>query len=119
MKVLFDEGVPRQLVSRVLNHDIATVKSEGWLGFKNGHLLALVEAGGFRAFVTNDKQMVNQQQLVGRPFAVLFLSTNHWRTMEPHVPAIAKAIDNAKPGTANDVFCGRIVPAKFRRNPSP
>ncbi len=115
MKVLFDEGVPRQLVSGVPDHDVSTVKSEGWLGIKNGRLLALIEAGGFRAFVTNDKQMVNQQQLVDRPFAVLLLSTNHWRTMERHVEAIANAIDNAVPGTVSEVFCGRFVPSKFRR----
>ena len=43
MKVLFDEGVPRQLVSRVTDHGISTVKSQGWLGIKNGTLLALLE----------------------------------------------------------------------------
>jgi hypothetical protein len=117
LKVLFDEGVPRQLVSRVTDHGISTVKSQGWLGIKNGTLLALLEANGFQVFVTNDKQMVNQQQLVGRSFAVLFLSTNHWETMEPHVPAIVSAIDNAQPGTVNDVFCGRFVASKFRRKP--
>jgi predicted nuclease of predicted toxin-antitoxin system len=119
LKVLFDEGVPRQLVSRVPDHDISTVKSQGWLGVKNVRLLALVESSGFRAFVTNDKQMVNQQQLAGRPFAVLFLSCNHWETMEPHVAAIAAAIENAKPGDVSDIFCGRFVPSKFRGKPAP
>lgn len=91
------------------------MKSQGWLGIKNGRLLALIESAGFNVFVTNDKQVVNQQQLAGRTFAVLVLSCNHWKTMEPHVAAIATSIDNAKAANVIDVFCGRFVPSKFRK----
>jgi hypothetical protein len=36
--------------------------------------------------------------------------------MEPHVTAIATAIDNAKAANVSDVFCGRAVPSKFRKH---
>jgi hypothetical protein len=44
-----------------------------WGGIKNGAWLTLIEREGFQVFLTGDKNMENQQQLAGRPFAVLVM----------------------------------------------
>lgn len=119
MKVLFDEGVPRQLASAIADHDIVTVKSKGWLGVKNGRLLDLIEETGFEAFLTNDKRMESQQRLQFRTFAGLVLSTNHWETLKPHVSAISRSIANCLPGSVIRLNCGIFVPRRFRNLQGP
>jgi hypothetical protein len=44
-----------------------------WGGIKNGALLALIERERFDVFLTGDKNLDKQQQLVGRPFALLIM----------------------------------------------
>jgi hypothetical protein len=95
------------------------MKSQGWLGVKNGRLLDLIEQAAFEAFLTNDKQMENEQHLTDRSFAVLVLSTNHWETLEPHVSEIVSAIDRCQPGTVSKIDCGKFVPRKFRKPDDP
>jgi hypothetical protein len=95
------------------------MKSQGWLGVKNGRLLDLIEQAAFDAFLTNDKRMENEQNLVERSFAVLVLSTDHWETLEPHVPEIVSAIDWCQPGTVSKIDCSKSVPRKFRKPKGP
>jgi hypothetical protein len=70
----------------------------GWAGVKNGALLKLIEDEGFEAFVTGDKNLENQQQLLQRPFAILVLSAVRWKTIRDHIPVISDALDAAKRG---------------------
>jgi hypothetical protein len=119
LKTFLDEGVPEGLEQYLAGHEVSTVKREGWNSIKNGTLLDLIEKSGFEAFITNDKRMEREQQLKGRLFATLVLSTNHWPTMEPNVDRIAQAVDDCKPGSVILVECGRFVPSRFRRNPAP
>ncbi len=118
MKTFLDEGVPEGPERYLADHEVSTVKREGWSSIKNGKLLDLIERSGFEAFITNDKWMEREQQLKRPPFATLLLSTNHWPTMKPHVDNIAQAVDDCKPGTVTRVDCGRFVPSRFRP-PSP
>ena len=80
----------------------------GWGGIKNGALLTLIEAQGFEVFLTGDKNMPNQQQLAGRPFAVLIMSAINWPIVKPHVAKIAAAIAAAKPGIVTMIDCGHF-----------
>jgi hypothetical protein len=63
--------------------------------------------------------MQSQQQLLNRPFAVLILSALNWPVIEPHVAKVAEALNTCRAGTITEVECGRFIPAKFRRDPSP
>ena len=110
MKLFFDEDVPRKLVPFLPGHDIHTVVSMQWGGIKNGALLKLIEQERFEAFLTGDKNMPNQQQLQGRPFAVLIMSAINWPVVKPNVHKIAAAIAVAKPGTVTLMDCGAFVP---------
>ena len=62
MKVLLDEGVPRQVAHHLRGHEVATVPDAGWASAKNGVLLGLIERSGFGVFVTCDKNMEYQKQ---------------------------------------------------------
>lgn len=110
MKVFFDEDVPRKLARALTGYDISTVVSMQWGGIKNGALLALIEREGFNVFLAGDKNMQNQQNLVGHPFAVLIMSAINWPVVRPHVQAIAAALDAAQPGTVTPIACGVFVP---------
>jgi hypothetical protein len=114
LKVILDEGVPKQVAGALPDHDVTTVPDAGWASVKNGKLLALIEEAGYQAFITCDRQMEFQQDFTNRPFAILLLSTNHFPTMEPHVTKIAVAVDEARPGTVRLVDCGEF---KKRRRP--
>lgn len=109
MKVFFDEDVPRKLARSLPWHEIHTVVSMQWGGIKNGALLKLIEREAFEVFLTGDKNMENQQQLEGRPFAVLVMSAINWPVVRPHVHIISAAIDEAQPGTVRTIACGVFI----------
>jgi hypothetical protein len=102
--------VPRKLTPFLIGHEIQTVVSMNWGGIKNGALLALIEGEGFEVFITGDKNMPSQQQLEGRPFAVLIMSAINWPVVKPHVEKLADAVAIAEPGTVVLIDCGVFVP---------
>ena len=110
MKIFFDEDVPRKLARSLSQYDIHTVVSMQWGGVKNGELLALIEREGFDVFVTGDKNMLSQQRLEGRPFAVLIMSAINWPVIRPYIHKIAAAIAEARPGTVKMIDCGVFMP---------
>jgi hypothetical protein len=119
LKVLFDEGVPEALAEHLPGHEVSTVKRQGWRSIKNGKLLDLIESTGFEAFLTNDKRIVFEQQLLDRPFATLILSVSNWNIIRERVTVIASALDEAEPGTVTKVDCGTFVPKRFRKPEGP
>ena len=72
MRLLLDECVPARLRRFLPAHQVSTVVLEGWLGIKNGKLLALA-AASFDAFITVDKNLPYQQNTAALPIAVLVL----------------------------------------------
>lgn len=113
--VALDEGVPEQIAAHLSGHDVQSVRQLGLKGVTNGRLLDAIEAGGFRALITNDKRMEREQNLSRRPFAILLLSTNHWPTIEPNIGAIVSALVEAPPGGVTKVNCGSFIPRRFRK----
>jgi hypothetical protein len=76
VKVLLDENVPRNLAALLPNHEVTTVTDKGWIGLSNGELLDAAERESLDVFVTGDKTIQYEQNIVGRKLAVLSLSTN-------------------------------------------
>ena len=118
MKIVLDEGVPEGLCKYLPEHDVQTVRSLGWKGIQNGRLLTLVESVETETFITADKNLQRQQNLRGRPFATLLLSTNYWPEIEIRVEAVRSALKDAVRGEVKSVDCGTFVPKRFR-NPVP
>ncbi len=75
MKILIDESLPRYTLQIVQGYEAYTVQYMGWSGIKNGELLNRAE-GQFDVFLTADKNLRYQQNLVGRAIALIVFPSN-------------------------------------------
>ncbi len=73
MRVLFDNGVPRGVAAGLGTHVVEEARARGWDTLRNGELLDAAEAAGFDVFVTTDRNIHHQQNLIGRTIAVVVL----------------------------------------------
>ena len=80
-------------------HECVTVPEAGFAGKTNGELLQLAGAS-FDLFVTLDKGIQYQQNLVGRKIAILLVRSKSSRLSDliPHATACRDAIAGIKPG---------------------
>ena len=76
--MFLDEDLPHKLIRFLPGHEIHALVSMKWGGIKNGALFALIERERFKDFITSDKNMQNQRELMGQPFAVLIMSAINW-----------------------------------------
>ncbi len=99
MKVVVDEGVPRQLVGALRNAGLDAHRfRQDWRQISNGALIAAIEADGYEVLLTNDKNIANQQSLNGREIAVVALPLNRRAAIMARVADIVDTIRRAKPG---------------------
>ena len=85
-KIILDENLPHPLRLQLRDHEIVTVQYQGWTGIQNGELLKLID-GSFDVFVTADKNLRYQQNLVGRRVAIVELP---FVRLESLLPLLAK-----------------------------
>jgi predicted nuclease of predicted toxin-antitoxin system len=98
-RVLLDEGVPRHLAESLdAAGFLAAPYPNRWKQITNGELLTLAEREGFDVLVTNDKNIIAQQNLRGRNIAIIVLPTNRRREVMALAPRIANAIKRVQPG---------------------
>lgn len=104
MKILLDECVDWRLARDIVGHEVKTARQMGWSTIKNGELLALA-AGSFDVFVTVDRNLSFQPNLVSFSIAVVVLhaKANRPADLRPLVPSLLAAIAAAKPGVAKFV----------------
>jgi hypothetical protein len=107
VKVLLDERVDWRLARDIIGHDVRTARQMGWTGFKNGELLTLA-AAQFDVFVTVDRNLSFQQNLVSLEIAVIVLQakTNRLADLKPLVPSLPVSIVSVPPGTVEIVGAG-------------
>ena len=98
MKVIFDENVPLPLQQFLGDHTVTTVQLEGWAGVENGDLIKLVD-DKFDVLLLADKNLRYQQDLKQRRIALVELPTNRWPALQGLAEKIARAVENAKPGS--------------------
>lgn len=98
MRVLLDQGVPVPLRRLLAEHEVATAYEPGWSRLRNGELLAAAEADAFDVFVTTDKNLRYQQNLVGRRLAIVVLWTTSWPGLERFGEVIAASVAGARSG---------------------
>lgn len=101
MRILIDECIDWRLSRHILGHEVKTAGKMGWATIKNGELLALA-AQQFDVFVTVDRNLSFQQNLVAFPIAVIVLRarTNRLADLRPLIPALLEALDSPKAGVA-------------------
>ena len=99
MRVLLDECVDWRLARDIVGHDVKNARQMGWTTIKNGELLALA-AGQFEVFVTVDRNLSFQQNLLSHPIAVIVLraKTNRLVDLKPLAPKLVAAIQSARSG---------------------
>jgi hypothetical protein len=103
MRVLFDNGTPRGVATALSDHIVEEDRSRGWDALANGALLDAAEAAGFDVFVTTDRNIHYQQNLINRQIAVVILGKGRWRLIKNRLPAIAAAVSRAAPGSCTEV----------------
>lgn len=107
MKVLLDENLAHRLRKNLGAHEVFTVSYRGWAGLKNGELLRTAEENGIEVFLTGDKTLLHEQNLKkGRNLGIVALSSVEWDILKNYLPLIIAAIDNARPGSFQEVDCG-------------
>jgi hypothetical protein len=116
MRVLLDENLPHALRRHLSHHETITAAYAGLAGYPNGALLKAAAEAGFDVLVTGDKTLQYEQKLAGRGIAIVLLSANSWRVIEPHASLLVAAIDTVTPGSFTRVDCGTFV---RRRSPAP
>ena len=99
MRILLDECLPRPL-KRWLpsDHFVTTVPQCGWVGIKNGRLLALQLE--FDVFLTIARNFALQHDLPTFDVAVISSRaiSNDMDDLRPLVPAVIAALEHASPG---------------------
>jgi predicted nuclease of predicted toxin-antitoxin system len=97
MKVLLDECTPRLLKRLLSGFEVLTVQDLGWTGITNGALLAQAE-GKFDIFITTDKNLRYQQNLMGKQLSIIQLPTNQVPVVELLAPSVQEVLARIKPG---------------------
>ena len=103
MRILFDQGTPVPLRNLLSPHQVETVFERGWNTLTNGELLVRAEEEGFEVFITTDKNLRNQTNLVGIRIAIIVLSSTSWPRIRATISAIGKAINDISPGSLQEV----------------
>lgn len=98
-RILLDENLPVPMRRVFPLHEVDHVKTLGWAGLANGKLIAAAESSGYAVFVTADRNLTYQQNLVGRRIGILVLSTNRWSVIQEQKAAILAAIETATVST--------------------
>ena len=101
MRVLLDGNLPRNLAALLVDHEVHTIHQRRWSDLSNGTLLDAA-AAEYDAFVTLDQSLRFQQNLAGRPIAVVVLRahSNRVADLEPLVPELLRVLPTARPGQA-------------------
>ena len=99
MLILFDHSTPAPLRYALKRHVVVEAVERGWERLSNGVLLTQAEAVSFELFITADKGIQYQQNLVGRKIAILVLSNAQWPVLRRHVDKVVLAVDAAEPGS--------------------
>ena len=98
-RILLDECIDWRLSRHLRPHRVTTVGKAGWSGAKNGRLLRQA-AGEFDVFITVDRNLSFQQNLVDVDLAVIVLCapSNRLQDLLPLVPRTLEMIPAVGPG---------------------
>ena len=101
MKILLDECVDRRFARDLAGHSVSTVPRRGWAGIKNSELLALAEKE-FDAFVTVDRKLATQQDLMRFRIPVLLIRARTNR-LEHIRPLAGELLEKLPQATAREL----------------
>jgi hypothetical protein len=99
MRVLLDENLPKKFAAYLEGHECRSVVECGWLGKRNGELLALADPV-FDVLLTLDRNLPYQQNLHSRRIALVVVRARSSRMVDllPQLPACLAALRTILPG---------------------
>ena len=103
MRILFDNGTPRQLRRRLFGHEVETALERGWDRLSNGVLLDRAEEAGFDVLLTTDQGIRYQQNMADRRVAVVVLMNTSWPLIARRTEAVRSALEGIRPGEVREV----------------
>ncbi len=101
---MLDECIDWRLSRDLVGHEVKSARQMGWSSIKNGELLALA-ADKFDAFLTVDRNLSFQQNVVAFDIAIIVLraKTNRLGELKSLLPSLLNALASAKSGTVTFV----------------
>ena len=103
MRILFDNGTPRQLRHRLLGHVVEEARTHGWDTLSNGDLLDRVEEAGFEVLITTDQDIQYRQNVSNRQMAVVVLMNTAWPFTARQTEVVRNALDGIQPSEVREV----------------
>lgn len=103
MNIILDENIPKYLKSILSEYEVSTVQEQGWSGMSNGDLLSIIE-DSFEVFITADKNLKYQQNLINRKVAIIQLYTNRLLLLKNIEGKILQELSRIKPGQYIEIF---------------
>ena len=103
MRILFDNGTPRQLGRQLFWHVVEEARERGWDALSNGDLLDRAEEANFEVLITTDQGIRYQQNMAARRIAVVVLMNTAWPLISRRVETIRTALDEIRPGEVREV----------------
>ena len=105
MRVLVDESLPVELAEELPFENTSTVRTQRWLGLRNGVLLRAAVAAGFTVIVTADSDLKYQQNLrkIGIAAVVVMDVRNRIEDLRPLIPRIVAAIPGLSAGEVVEI----------------
>ena len=103
MRILFDNGTPRQLRRRLFGHEVETAIERGWDTLSNGDLLDQAEEASFEVMITTDQGIRYQQNMSNRRVAVVVLMNTSWPFIARRTEVIREVLDGIQPGEVREV----------------
>ena len=103
MRILFDNGTPRQLGRQLFGHVVEEARGHGWDALSNGELLDRAEEANFEVLITTDHGIRHQQNMLNRRVAIIVLTNTAWPLISRRVEAIRNAIEEIQPGEVREV----------------
>jgi hypothetical protein len=87
VKVFLDECIDWRLARDIIGHEVKTARQMGWTTITNGELLRLASEH-FDVFITVDRNLAFQQNLVSLPIPVVVLraKSNRLNDLRPLMP---------------------------------
>ncbi|HZS59741.1 MAG TPA: DUF5615 family PIN-like protein [Gemmatimonadaceae bacterium] len=100
MRVLLDEHLPRKLARELTGYEARGVREMGWSALQNGALLRQAAAEGFRALLTMDQRIPDQQNLarIGLAIVILRAPNSQLANLRPLIPQVLQALASIQPG---------------------
>ena len=103
MRILFDNGTPRQMRRQLFGHDVDLASERGWDTLANGILLGRAEEAGYEVLITTDQGIRHQQNMSNRRMAILVLMNTAWPRISQRAEDIRNSLEGIQPGEVREV----------------